>query len=414
MDEACRTLPLRPPLTARRAPSLTARPSASRLPVVGRTVRTKATRSVTATTLAVLAALLGAGCTSGIDLVGDGDDARPGDADDAAEMPESDAVADDDTELDSDADVETDACALACVGRECGDDGCGGTCGPGCGSAETCTPDGFCQPSGESWVGIPDGTFLMGSPSSEAGRDSDESQHLVTLTHPFLVNTTEVTQAQFTARMGYNPSSYGDCPTCSVNRVTWDEAVAYSNAMSAETGRAPCYWCEGTGSDIHCVEVGPYPTLYDCPGYRLPTEAEWEYAARAGDTRATYNGDLDAAHLNCEAPNAVLDPIAWFCGNDPGGFTTPPTVATKRPNAWGLYDMLGGVWEWCVDRWDGSDYDPGSAVDPIRGDAVGRVYRSGCWVCSAEYARAAARSGWNPDAISPELGFRVARSLLSE
>jgi formylglycine-generating enzyme required for sulfatase activity len=147
-----------------------------------------------------------------------------------------------------------------------------------------------------------------------------------------------------------------------------------------------------------------YATPYACPGYRLPTEAEWEYAARAGTTTGTYNGT--STLTDCTNPNPILDPIAWFCGN--AGSTTH-AAGGKAANAWGLYDMLGNVWEWVHD-WH-TTY-PGDVSDPW-GPAAGsyRVVRGGGWNYDAQIARAAYRGSGVPSYRSSLLGFRPVRSL---
>ena len=142
----------------------------------------------------------------------------------------------------------------------------------------------------------------------------------------------------------------------------------------------------------------------DCQGYRLPTEAEWEYAARAGTQTAFYTGEI--TQTDCDTVDPNLNAAGWYCGNA-GGATHP--VGQKQPNAWGLYDMHGNVWEWVHD-WDG-DYPAGDAVDPL-GPAAGdnRVRRGGLWLSDAQYARAAFRNSLNPDNGSANaLGFRPAR-----
>jgi formylglycine-generating enzyme required for sulfatase activity len=263
---------------------------------------------------------------------------------------------------------------------------------------------------GGTWVTIDPGTFLMGSPTSEPGRQRDETQHAVTLTRRFELLATEVTQAQFGERMGYVPAGYPECgDDCPVVRVNWHEAASYCNALSAEAGLASCYACSGSGAGVMCDPSGAYATPYDCPGYRLPTEAEWEYAARARTTGGTYNGICDDGHLGCEQPNVVLDSSAWFCGNS--GRTTHP-VAGLAANPWGLYDMLGNVSEWCHDAWDRTDYGAGSVTDPW-GLASGsiRVVRGGSCVDDAAYARAAWRYGSDSGDRGWAVGFRVSRSL---
>ncbi len=233
-------------------------------------------------------------------------------------------------------------------------------------------PDGF--------VRIPSGSFQMGSPASEDGRFTDETQHRVTITRAFLMQATEVTQGQYRSLMGKNPSHFTSCgDDCPVETVSWREAVAYCNALSRKEGLPECY----DGDRLEGL---------DCKGYRLPTEAEWEYAARAGSTGARY-GDLDS--------------VAWYDGNS--GSSTHP-VGKKKPNAWGLSDMLGNVNEWCHD-WNG-DYSSGSATDPT-GPQTGsnRVRRGGSWssTATAGLVRAALRDGGTPDYRNDFLGLRPAR-----
>ncbi len=236
----------------------------------------------------------------------------------------------------------------------------------------------------KSMTQIEPGTFIMGSPSNEEGRSSDEIQHTVTLTRPFLMSKTEVTQGQWQAVIGSNPSQFVDCGDgCPVEMVSWNDAVEFCNKLSHMEGLTPCY--TGSGSMINWDRV--------CTGYRLPTEAEWEYAARAGDTGARY-GDLKA--------------VGWYDGNSG---KMPHPVGSKQANAWGLYDMLGNVWEWTWD-WYG-DYPLGSVSDPT-GPNSGTywVNRGGSWFVIAMYCRAAIRNGVGPDIRFSNLGFRIARSFV--
>ena len=264
------------------------------------------------------------------------------------------------------------------------------------------------QAPGE-WVRIKAGSFTMGSPSNEPGRDDDERQHRVTITRDFWLQATEVTQGQWQEVMRNNPSRFKNCGNnCPVEAVNWYEAVAYVNALSKREGLQECYrtgGCSGTlgggctewtkgrycRGDYQCSDV-QFVGL-DCAGYRLPTEAEWEYAARSGTTDSRY-GDLNA--------------VAWH--RDNSGSTTH-RVGQKRASVWGLYDMLGNVLEWCHD-WYGDDYPSGSVTDPT-GSASGslRVIRGGSWYTYARNTRAAFRYGLTPGTRLTRLGFRPSRSL---
>lgn len=247
-----------------------------------------------------------------------------------------------------------------------------------------------------AYVKIPAGTFEMGSPESEPDRSDDETQHEVTITRPFFMKRTEVTQAEWESLMGHNPSresAYGaasgktDCPdSCPVERVSWNDAIAYVNKLSEKEGLETCYETEDCGGnpsggcevgvdfcdgDYACSKI-EFKGL-DCKGYRLPTEAEWEYAARAGATGATYG---------------PLDDIAWYARNtgEMGGIQlrkgTRP-VGQKKPNDFGLYDMLGNVYEWTSDYYF-AGYPDEPVVDPLGfADGFGRLLR-GCSVKDTE------------------------------
>ena len=223
---------------------------------------------------------------------------------------------------------------------------------------------------GTECVWCPPGQFMMGSPTSERGRDSDEVQHEVVLTRGFFLSETECTQGQWEAVMGGNPS-YFQGTEWPVEEVSWEEAVEYCRKLTAKQ-RA-----EGI--------------LADGWEWRLPTEAEWEYAARAGTTGARYG---------------KLDTIAWRDGNS--GIQTHP-VKQKTANAWGLYDMMGNVWEWCSD-WYG-EYPTESVTDPTGPNSGSRrVYRGGSWGSVAGFARSANRDGYDPGNRLINLGFRPALS----
>ncbi len=232
------------------------------------------------------------------------------------------------------------------------------------------------------YVLIPAGTFWMGSPSGERGRFPNERRHEVTLTRSFFLKATEVTQGEYKSLMGNNPSYFRSCgESCPVENVSWRQAVDYCRALSRSEGLEDCY------------HDGRALRSLDCDGYRLPTEAEWEYAARAGSEEARYGR---------------LGEVAWYWDN--AGRRTR-AVGQKLPNAWGLYDMLGNVWEWCGD-WYGS-YPSGAVTDPT-GPSSGRnrVVRGGGWGDDARYVRAANRSGFTPSYRYRYVGFRCARSLI--
>ncbi len=222
---------------------------------------------------------------------------------------------------------------------------------------------------GMKFVLIPSGEFTMGSPASEKDRDSDETQHKVKITKPFYMQTTEVTQAQWKAVMGNNPSHFkGD--NLPVEQVSWDDVQEFLKKLSAKEGAK----------------------------YRLPTEAEWEYACRGGSTTRFCFGDDESK----------LGEYAWYGANSDS--KTHP-VEMKKPNAWGLYDMHGNVCEWCSDWYDKDYYSKSPANDP-QGPASGshRVLRGGCWGDIAGVCRSAFRR-WNwPADRDYGIGFRVSRS----
>ena len=228
-------------------------------------------------------------------------------------------------------------------------------------------------------VFIPAGTFMMGSPKGEKNRKSNETLHEVTLTQPFLMASTPVTQAQYRAITGKSPSHFagGARP---VENVTWYEAVAFCNALSRSEGRSPAYRVSGVSVTI----------LSGSTGYRLPTEAEWEYACRAGTRTRYWSGD----------GKADLARVGWYGGNE-----THP-VTGKPPNHWGLYDMHGNVREWCQD-WYG-EYSSHRETDP-GGPSGGsnRVVRGGCCFFPAWLARSAFRHSLEPRFRRHSVGFRL-------
>jgi len=215
----------------------------------------------------------------------------------------------------------------------------------------------------------------------------------VTLTHAYYMGETEVTQAEYEAVMGTNQSYFSDCGTdCPVDAVNWHEAAAYTNALSTIAGLTECYMCrEGA------CEVAMSP--YDCDGYRLPTEAEWEGAARCGED-LLYAGSDD------------IEAVGW---TDRNSESTPHPVAGKDANACGLYDMTGNVWEWTQDWYSGGYYSADGRTDPEGAsesyDDRRAVIRGGGASSSPGYARVAHRFPHEQTTGSNEVGFRLTRTL---
>ncbi|HHW96997.1 MAG: formylglycine-generating enzyme family protein [Myxococcota bacterium] len=266
-----------------------------------------------------------------------------------------------------------------------------------------CEPNsGQCVPPyvdcNSGWCFIPAGTFLMGSPEDDPERYNNEGPtYIATITRDFYMSQTEVTQEQWESVFQNNPSSTTECGVdCPVETVNWFEAVAYANALSDKEGREKCYTIEGCsgspGTGLKNCTV-TYSNLLDCKGYRLPTETEWEYAARAGTSEPRY-GEVDR--------------IAWHVGNSQ---RTYHPVAKLLPNAWGLYDMLGNVWEWVHDYYDFYNTSISGGIDPLGPSwGAGRVRRGGGWIFDARNSRAADRSYDTPDTRRSYIGLRIVRT----
>lgn len=244
---------------------------------------------------------------------------------------------------------------------------------------------------------IPPGTFVMGSSESEEGREAWEwPSHQVTLTRGFWLAQTPVTQELWQAIMGDNPSQF-QSPDRPVEQVSWEDCKRFIERLNELTGG----------------------------GFRLPSETEWEYACRAGTTTSTYAGEMRILGAN-NAP--VLDAIAWYGGNSGVDFELSEggessgwpekqyehsragahPVGRKQPNAWGLFDMLGNVYEWCEDAYE-HGRDRGPVLDPHVPEGSGRVIRGGSWDAYARRVRAAYRRGRDPGDRWVTLGFRLAR-----
>lgn len=250
-------------------------------------------------------------------------------------------------------------------------------------------------------VRIKGGQFLMGSPAGEPWRKKDEAQHSVTL-RDFYIARYEVTQAQYRELTGSEPGTFKgtDLP---VENVTWFEAVQYCNALSQKERLTPAYTINGAAGG----SGGGMTVTWDrgANGYRLPTEAEWEYAARAGTNTPFNTGENitpDQANYYSTYPYHEDGP------RGPYRERTVP-VGSFQPNAWGLYAMHGNVWEWCWDRYGA--YSPEAQTDPA-GPAEGtfRVNRGGGWNDFAKHIRSAYRAAHTPSNRTFNIGFRVARN----
>jgi len=245
---------------------------------------------------------------------------------------------------------------------------------------------------GMRFILVPAGQFSMGSPETEIGRTKDETLHTVIISKSFYIQETEVTQGQWKRLVGFNPSAFPECgETCPVDTVSWEECMEFIRVLNGY---------EGTKR------------------YRLPTEAEWEYACRAGTTTAFSSGPITTT--SCVEIEPALDPVGWYCANS--GYKNPPDdfrphpVKTKKPNPWGIYDMHGNVQEWCMDacKWRNifregvfTDTYKNEIIDPLSLNGDRRILRGGGWHQSPKYSRSAFRSYYRPVAKRNSLGFRI-------
>ena len=273
----------------------------------------------------------------------------------------------------------------------------------------------------EGWACAPAGTFMMGAIDDDPSKGDDETRHEVTLTRAMLVKTTEVSQSEWMALMGNNPAWFRDggegmcagegCMTRPVERVSIFDAMAWMNAASEAEGLTECYdlgdcsgepgsGCEEGSETCLLGYICSGDDIYDstCDGYRLPTEAEWEYMARAGSEARRY---------------APIDTIAWY--RISANQRTHP-VGGLAPNDWGIYDTLGNVAEWTFDRYD-RDYgtfrpDRNPVTDPPGAEfGQNRVLRGCAWLSGDMFCRASARASDFPAQHSHSLGFRPVRTV---
>ncbi|MCL2155884.1 MAG: SUMF1/EgtB/PvdO family nonheme iron enzyme [Leptospirales bacterium] len=266
---------------------------------------------------------------------------------------------------------------------------------------------------GMRMVLIPAGTFQMGSPTTEPGRYYNETQHQVTLTTSFYMGKYQVTQDEYEAVMGTNPSYFPSNPASGeiqgkrpVECVSWYDALVFCNNLSMLEGLTPAYRINGSTDP---AAWGTVPTISDATwddvaivpgstGYRLPTEAQWEYSCRAGTPTAYHTGDT------------INTMTGWYRSNSN---SRTHQVGLRTVNDFGLYDMHGNVYEWCWDWYDSSYYLSSPSSDPM-GPVYGssRVLRGGSWYYfEASYLRSACRdySSDGPSARYEDMGFRVIR-----
>jgi formylglycine-generating enzyme required for sulfatase activity len=254
-------------------------------------------------------------------------------------------------------------------------------------------------------VSLPGGSFMMGATDGQAEAGAGDTPHQVTLS-PFCISRCDITQGQYAALMGANPSYFGgegspgiglvaagvpgglddtyysERQRSPVEEVSWYDACEFCNRLSVRMGRQKVYAIDGRSVSAD----------FSADGFRLPTEAEWEYAARAGES-FPFAGSTDPAA------------VAWFEDNSQG--TTHP-VGTKAANAWGLYDMSGNVWQWCWDWFN--PYPAGPQTDPQGGPPAERkVIRGGSWYNPAAWCTVSRRFGFFPSYNQNDLniGFRV-------
>jgi formylglycine-generating enzyme required for sulfatase activity len=259
-------------------------------------------------------------------------------------------------------------------------------------------------------LAVPGGTFIMGcTPEQEPDCNPGERPaHEVTVSD-FMIGKYEVTQGQWQALFGSNPSNFTSCgANCPVERVSWYDALVFCNRLSEQSGFEPRYYSTATfatnsvyGKSGTTWSLPNSGTIYEKPtanGYRLPTEAEWEYTARGG---------ISLSSQTKYAGSSIIDSVAWYSGNS-GSITHP--VGQKKQNALGVYDMPGNVWEWCFD-WYSNGYTTATACTP-RGVITGanRVLRGSSCFYVAVNCRVAHRSNHPPNGRDPYIGFRLART----
>ncbi len=262
-----------------------------------------------------------------------------------------------------------------------------GPVGPECNSSYTISGTSI------EMVGCSAGTFAMGSQDTgDTGIIDENPMHEVELTRAFYIGRTEVTQAQYEDVTSVNPSAFTACDTCPVEQVSWYMAANFARELSAREGLEECYTCNSAATQLWCA---PVKSPYECGGYRLPTEAEWEYIALCGDDWLYAGSD-------------EIDRVAWHKDNSEG---MSQAVARKAANACGIHDMSGNVFEWTNDWYASDTYSQSPRTDPT-GPEEGeeRTLRGGGWNASEENLRVKRRFDGSPDNANNRVGFRLART----
>jgi len=260
--------------------------------------------------------------------------------------------------------------------------------------------------TGMQLVAVEAGTFAMGSPPDEPERENNETQHQVTLTRPFYVGVYEVTQGEFTHVMGFNPSTVRGSDRLPVETVTWFDAVSFCNRLSKLDGLEAAYMVSNIEMEGPHITNAVVRWISSSAGYRLPTEAEWEFACRAG-TRTPFSfGDT------VTSDQANFDGLTPYNGGARGQFRKRTLEVDAFPaNAFGLYQMSGNVFEWVWDYYAQYPTDP--QRDPIGPeDGTLRVRRGGAYGSPGGHMRSAVRHGVPPRIPFFHMGFRAARSIV--